>query len=85
MARSNRNGNRVKRPDFMALALQEAEARGDESAPEAFEATMEPEEAAPEEAAMHVIPEPEAGEGQEDEDVSLESIVQELKRREGRS
>ena len=26
MARSNRNGNRVKRPDFMALALQEAEA-----------------------------------------------------------
>lgn len=26
MARSNRNGNRLKRPDFMALALQEAEA-----------------------------------------------------------
>ena len=26
MARSNRNGNRVKRPDFMALALEEAEA-----------------------------------------------------------
>ncbi len=26
MARSNRNGNRVKRPDFMALALEEAAA-----------------------------------------------------------
>lgn len=26
MARSNRNGKRVKRPDFMALALKEAEA-----------------------------------------------------------
>jgi small subunit ribosomal protein S1 len=66
-------------------ALREAEAEGDESAPEAFEATLEPEEAAPEEAAMHVIPEPEGGEGQEEEEVSLESIVQELKRREGRS
>jgi len=28
VARSNRNGNRVKQPDFMALAFQEAEAAG---------------------------------------------------------
>jgi small subunit ribosomal protein S1 len=65
-------------------ALEEAEARGDESSQEVFEATLEPEEAAPEEVAMHVVPEPEAGQA-EDEDVSLESIVEELKRREGRS
>jgi len=65
-------------------ALVEAEARGDESGQEVFEASIEPEEAAPEETAMHVVPEPEPGEGEE-EDVSLESIVQELKRREGRS
>jgi small subunit ribosomal protein S1 len=71
-------------------ALRDSEARADESSQEAFEATMEPEPEAPEEAAMHVVPEAEetveeeGGEG-EDEDISLESIVQELKRREGRS
>jgi small subunit ribosomal protein S1 len=82
-------------------ALEEAVARGDESTPEAFEATVEPEPVAPEEAAMKVVDEaaaepeldapPAAGaeEAEEaevsDEDVSLESIVQELKRREGRT
>jgi small subunit ribosomal protein S1 len=77
-------------------ALEESEARGDESTQEAFEATLEPEPAAPEEAAMKVVDEvatepeaPPAAEGEEaeasDEDVSLESIVEELKRREGRS
>ena len=63
-------------------ALAEAEATGDESSQEAFEATVEPEPAAPEEAAMHVVPEPAS---EEEEDISLESIVEELKRREGRS
>jgi len=73
-------------------ALAEAETRGDESTPEAFEATIEPEPEAPEEAAMHPVPEtetpeaPEAPEAtsEEEEDISLEAIVQELKRREGR-
>jgi small subunit ribosomal protein S1 len=68
-------------------ALADAQARGDESTPEAFEATIEPEPEAPEEAAMHPVPEaaPEApAEPQEEEDISLESIVEELKRREGR-
>jgi hypothetical protein len=78
-------------------ALEEAVAHGDESTPEAFEATVEPEPAAPEEAAMKVVDEPAAESEPEappaedeqaevsDEDVSLESIVKELKRREGRS
>jgi small subunit ribosomal protein S1 len=82
-------------------ALEEAVAQGDESTPEAFEATLEPEPAAPEEAAMKVVdeaaaeqepeapPAAEADEAQEaevpDEHVSLESIVEELKRREGRT
>jgi small subunit ribosomal protein S1 len=76
--------------------LEDAEARGDESTGEALEATVEPEPIAPEEAAMHVVPETEEteepavekgeeGEEGEEEDISLESIVQELKRREGRS
>jgi small subunit ribosomal protein S1 len=78
-------------------AIEDAETRGDESTPEAFEATIQPEPEAPEEAAMHLVPEPEEppaeeappGEGEEaapgeEEDVSLESIVEELKRREGR-
>ena len=76
--------------------LEDAEARADESTQEALEATVEPEPAAPEEAAMHVVPEREettgvaaepgeAGEPGEEEDISLESIVEELKRREGRS
>jgi small subunit ribosomal protein S1 len=68
--------------------LDDARARGDESTDEALEATVEPEPVAPEEGAMHVVPEPEEaseGEGEgEEEDISLESIVEELKRREGR-
>jgi small subunit ribosomal protein S1 len=67
-------------------ALAASEATGDESSDEAFEATIEPEEAAPEVAAMHeVVPEEEPVAAASDEDVSLESIVEELKRREGRS
>jgi small subunit ribosomal protein S1 len=68
--------------------LEEATARGDESSQEAFEATLEPEELAPEAAAMHEIsPDEESVAAAEEEqgDVSLESIVEELKRREGRS
>ena len=68
-------------------ALEEASTRADESSQEAFEATLEPEEVAPEEGAMHAVPEPEpepAEAAASDEDVSLESIVEELKRREGR-
>jgi small subunit ribosomal protein S1 len=66
--------------------LEDAETRGDESTEEVLEATVEPEPAAPEEAAMHVVPETEEPkeEAGEDEDISLESIVEELKRREGR-
>jgi small subunit ribosomal protein S1 len=65
--------------------LEASEAAGDESSPEEFEATIEPEEVAPEVAAMHeVTPEEEPAEATPDEDVSLESIVEELKRREGR-
>jgi small subunit ribosomal protein S1 len=80
-------------------ALADAESRGDESTPEAFESTIEPESEAPEAAAMHPvsdaeIPEAETPEAevpqeppaapQEEEDISLEAIVEELKRREGR-
>jgi small subunit ribosomal protein S1 len=65
--------------------LAASEAAGDESSDEAFEATIEPEEAAPEVAAMHEVAPEEETAATEDEDVSLESIVQELKRREGRS
>jgi small subunit ribosomal protein S1 len=70
-------------------AIEASEAAGDESSDEVFEATLEPEEEAPEEAAMHIVPEEEVSaddesEAESDEDVSLESIVQELKRREGR-
>jgi small subunit ribosomal protein S1 len=66
--------------------LEASEAAGDESTPEVFEATIEPEPAAPEVAAMHeVVPDEEPVATAEDEDVSLESIVEELKRREGRN
>jgi small subunit ribosomal protein S1 len=92
--------------------LAEAEARGDEASAEVFEATIEPEAAAPEEAAMHVEPEPEPERTPEpepepepqpepepepepeaappvseepEEDVTLEAILEDLKRREGRS
>jgi len=77
-------------PEPSAETRQELEAattRGDESSPEAFEATLEPEPAAPEVAAMHEVTpeeEPGAAAGEEPEDVSLESIVKDLKRREGR-
>jgi small subunit ribosomal protein S1 len=80
--------------------LEASEARGDESEPEVFEATIEPEPAAPEEAAMHVVPEPEpepepepapepvpaasASEEGSDDEITLESILEDLKRREGR-
>ena len=78
-------------PEPSAETRQELEAattRGDESSPEAFEATLEPEPAAPEVAAMHEVTpeeEPVAVAEEEPEDVSLESIVKDLKRREGRS
>jgi small subunit ribosomal protein S1 len=73
--------------------LEDALARGDESSQEVFEATVEPEPVAPEEAAIHPVPEPASepeetpaeAEAEAEEDVSLESIVEELKRREGRS
>jgi small subunit ribosomal protein S1 len=76
-------------------ALAAAQASGDESTQEAFEATIEPEPEAPEEAAVHQVPEAEAPEEpaatpgeaatpEEEEDISLEAIVEELKRREGR-
>jgi small subunit ribosomal protein S1 len=66
--------------------LEASEAAGDESTPEAFEATIEPEQAAPEVAAMHeVVPDEEPVAATPEEDVSLESIVEELKRREGRN
>ena len=78
-----------------AEALEDAEARADESSPETFEAIVEPEPAAPEESAMHTIPEPEieaapeVAEKEEEEesgdDITLESILEDLKRREGRS
>jgi small subunit ribosomal protein S1 len=65
-----------------AETIRDATARGDEGEPEVLEALMEPEPEAPEAAAMHAVPaEPEVA----DDDVSLESIVEELKRREGRS
>src|SRR5438874_5106509 len=72
-------------------ALADAEARADEGSEEAFEAYMEPEPEAPEETAMHVVPEPDvapppaAAEETSEEEVTLESILQDLKRREGRS
>jgi small subunit ribosomal protein S1 len=76
-------------------ALAAAQASGDESTQEVFEATIEPEPEAPEEAAVHQVPEAEAPEEpaatpgeaatpEEEEDISLEAIVEELKRREGR-
>jgi small subunit ribosomal protein S1 len=73
-----------------AEVLADATARGDESSQEALEAVVEPEPAAPEEAAMHVESEPEAEGAEEaegvgaEEEVSLEAILRDLKRREGR-
>ena len=71
-----------------AAALEDAETRADESGQEVFEATVEPEPAAPEEAAVQVRPEPEPESEPEqetaDEDITLEAIMADLKRREGR-
>ncbi|HEX9376899.1 MAG TPA: 30S ribosomal protein S1 [Actinomycetota bacterium] len=71
-----------------AEVLADAEARADEAQPEVLEATVEPEPAAPEEAALHVEPEaaePEVAEpAEEEEEISLEAILRDLKRREGR-
>jgi transcriptional accessory protein Tex/SPT6 len=63
--------------------LADAAARGDEGSQEELEAVMEPEPLAPEEAALHEEPgvaEP----AEEEEEISLESILRDLKRREGR-
>jgi small subunit ribosomal protein S1 len=72
--------------------LADAAARGDEGTPEALEAVVEPEPAAPEAAAVREEPEPEAAPAsdqeaaeEEEEEVSLEAILRDLKRREGRS
>jgi small subunit ribosomal protein S1 len=70
-----------------AEVLADAEARADEAQPEVLEATVEPEPTAPEEAAVHAEPaateEPAAEE--DEEEISLESILRDLKRREGRT
>jgi small subunit ribosomal protein S1 len=78
--------------------LRDAEERADESDPEVLEAAMEGAPPAPEVAALHVesedqaiqeeqqAPEQEQEQEQEqEEDVSLESILEDLKRREGRT
>jgi len=64
--------------------LADAEARGDEGSQEALEAVMEPEPVAPEEAAMHEEPAAAAKPEEEEEEISLEAILRDLKRREGR-
>jgi small subunit ribosomal protein S1 len=67
--------------------LEDALDRADESTDEVLEAVVEPEAEAPEEAAMHVVEEPaaEAEAAEDEDDVSLESILEDLKRREGRT
>ena len=67
-----------------AEVLTATEVKADESNEEAFAAMMEPEPVAPEEGAMHVVAEPDEDILSE-EDVTLESILQDLKRREGRT
>src|SRR3954466_14681762 len=70
-----------------AEVLADAEARADEATPELMEAVVEPEPAAPEEAALHVeegVAAPEAPEAEPEEEISLEAILRDLKRREGR-
>ncbi len=64
--------------------LADAEARADEAAPEVLETTVEPEPAAPEEAAMHAEQGVSESPPEEEEEVSLEAILRDLKRREGR-
>jgi len=68
-----------------AAAVEDSLVREDEATDEVLEATIEPVPEAPEVAAVH--PEPEAAgeaEAESDEDVSLESILEDLRRREGR-
>ena len=74
-----------------AEVLADADARGDEASTEVMEAVVEPEPAAPEEAAMHEEPAAAAAEADEapaeeegDDEISLEAILRDLKRREGR-
>ena len=74
-----------------AEVLADAEARGDEASTEVMEAVIELEPAAPEEAAMHEEPAAAAAEADEapaeeegDDEISLEAILRDLKRREGR-
>src|SRR5207244_3370199 len=71
------------------VKVVDVEARADEGSEEAFEAYMEPEPESPEESAMHAVPEPDVATppaAQEAEgDVTLESILEDLKRREGRT
>jgi len=80
---------RLQVKDEDGEVLEEAADRADESSQEVFEATLEPAPEAPGEAAMPVEPEAaaseDAAEPASDEDVSLESILEDLKRREGRS
>jgi small subunit ribosomal protein S1 len=64
--------------------LADAEARADEAQPEVLETTVEPEPAAPEEAAMHVEEGVSETKPEEEEEISLEAILRDLKRREGR-
>ena len=68
--------------------LRDAEERADESDPEVLEAALEGAPPAPEVAALHVESEDQAQaeeEQAEEGDVSLESILEDLKRREGRT
>jgi small subunit ribosomal protein S1 len=80
-------------PELSAEAeevVADATARADDATPEALETLIEPEPVAPEEAAVHVEPEPaeeepEAAAEETEEDISLEAILRDLKRREGRT
>jgi small subunit ribosomal protein S1 len=67
--------------------LRDAEERADEGEQEVLEAAIEGAPPAPEEAAVHVESEEEVAQEEEQaaEDVSLESILEDLKRREGRT
>jgi small subunit ribosomal protein S1 len=68
--------------------LRDAEERADDSDPEVLEAALEGAPPAPEVAALHVESEDQAiaeEEQAEEGDVSLESILEDLKRREGRT
>jgi small subunit ribosomal protein S1 len=64
--------------------LADAETRADEAQPEVLETTVEPEPAAPEEAAMHAEEGVAEAPAEEEEEISLEAILRDLKRREGR-